>query len=83
MALVYEGERLLALTWCCFVFLCVEVVGANNGVEPLDDEDKKQQFIVKLSTPTFYIFRRLIFSLVFIYDVITLMGEIVLNVSFN
>ncbi len=42
MALVYEGERLLALTWCCFVFLCVEVVGANNGVEPLDDEDKKQ-----------------------------------------
>jgi hypothetical protein len=50
MALVYEGERFLALTWCCFVlffffffffFFCVDAIGANNGVEPLDDRDKK------------------------------------------
>jgi hypothetical protein len=42
MALVYEGEKLLALAWCCYVFLCVDAVDANNGVEPLDDGDKKR-----------------------------------------
>lgn len=76
MALVYEGERLfdINLVFFCF-FLCVDAIGANNGVKPLDDEDKKQQFIVKLNTPAIYVQEVDVF-LVFIYAIITLMGEL-------
>jgi hypothetical protein len=54
--MVFEGARLLGLVWFALVFLCVYVVGAINGVEPLEDRNKKLQLCEIKSTFSFYYF---------------------------
>jgi hypothetical protein len=35
------GINLVLFCFVFFFFFCVDAIGANNGVEPLDDRDKK------------------------------------------
>jgi hypothetical protein len=57
MVFVYETAILLGISMVfVLVFLCVYVVGVINGVEPLEDGNKKHQLCKIKSTFSFYYF---------------------------
>jgi hypothetical protein len=73
----YEGAILLGLVWCLFCFYCVQMWLQPPAIEwSLCTIQMGSGNIVKLNIIfVFYVFRRLVFSLVFIYVIFILIGR--------
>lgn len=73
----YEGAILFGISLVFVLFLlCPDVVATtSNQVEPVYDSNRKWQHCEAKYHFVFYVFMRLMFSLVFIYVIFTLIGR--------